>query len=215
MERRVTTHPNIEIRLNTAVTPETIRAELPCSLIVSIGAEQKIPDMPGIGKSNVMTIMDTYLHPERVGERVVMMGSGLTACEVGLHLSNIGKQVSIIGRRDIICYHEDFHHMPTAMFSPIPKFMEWIEQHDMGLYLNTDVVEVLDNGVRVRNVNTGEESVIEADTVVICVGSAARRMEALSFNDCGADYFAMTGDCIRAHKIREAVSTGFWAAMEV
>ena len=215
MEKRVTTHPNIEIRLNTEVTPDTIRTELPCSLIVSIGAEQKIPHIPGIDKKHVMTIMDTYLHPERVGKNVIMMGSGLTACEVGLHLSNIGKNVSIIGRRDVICFHEDFHHMPTALFSPVPKFMEWINEHQMGLYLNTDAIEVTDNGVKVRNVLTGEESVIEADTVVICAGSAARRQEALSFNDCGADYFAMTGDCIKAHKIREAVSTGFWAAMEV
>ena len=215
MEKRVMTHPNIEVRLNTTVTPERIQAEMPCSLIVSIGAEQKIPDMPGIHKQNVMTIMDTYLHPERVGKRVVMMGSGLTACEVGMHLSNLDKQVTIVGRRDVICYHEDFHHMPTAMFSPIPKFMEWIDEHHMGLYLNTDVVEVLDEGVRVRDVKTGVESILEADTVVICAGSAARRMEALRYNDCGADYFAMTGDCIKAHKIREAVSTGFWAAMEV
>lgn len=215
MEKRVLDHPNIEVRLGTTVTPETIKAELPCSLIVSIGAKQKIPNIPGVQGDNVLTIMDAYLQPERVGKRVLMMGSGLTACEVGMHLSNLGKEVSIVGRRETVCFHEDFHHMPTALFSPVPKFMEWFEEHHTTLYMNTEVVEIVENGVRARDVNTGDISVIEADTVIVCAGSSARRMEALAYNDCGADYFAMTGDCIKAHKIRDAVSTGFWAAMEV
>jgi hypothetical protein len=43
----------------------------------------------------------------------------------------------------------------------------------------------------------------------------ANRQQALQFNDVGASYFAMAGDCIKPKKIRDAVSTGYFAAMEV
>ena len=215
MIRRCEEHPNIEIRLNTTVTPEAIAAELPCALIVAIGAEQKKPAIPGIDRENVLTIMDTYLEPECVGERVIMLGSGLTACEVGLHLNRIGKDVTIVGRREGICFHENFNVMPTAVFSPVSTYMGWFKDYGIKLYDNSDVVEVLENGVRIRDTKTGEERLIEGDTVIIAAGVQARREEALEYNDVGAEYFSIVGDCVKAHKIREAVSTAFWAAMEL
>ena len=215
MIRRVEEHPNIEIRLNTAVTPEMIEKELPCSLIVAIGAEQKTPAIPGVDGPNVMKIMESYLEPERVGERVIMLGSGLTACEVGLHLNRVGKKVSIVGRREGICFHENFNVMPTAVFSPIPTYLGWFKDYGIELYDNSDVVEILPSGVRIRNTVTGEESVIEGDTVILAAGVQARQEEAMSYNDVGAESFSIVGDCIEAHKIRQAVSTAFWAAMEL
>ena len=215
MIRRCEEHPNIEIRLNTAVTPESIQAELPCALIVAIGGVQRMPNIPGIDRPNVLSIMDAYLRPEKLGSDIIMLGSGLTACEVGFHLERTGRHVSVIGRRERICYHEDFHVLPTAIFSPVGTFMDWFRERNADLYLNTDVVAIVDGGVKVRDVVTGEERVIPGDTVVIAAGTEDQREAAYAFNDVGAEYFAVAGDCLKPHKIRDAVSQGYWAAMEL
>lgn len=215
MIRRCEEHPNIEIRLNTEATPERIAEELPCGLIVAIGGKQKIPNIPGIDRGNVLGIMESYLQPERMGGHVIMLGSGLTACEMALHLRRCGKKVTIIGRRDDICANESFKVLPTAVFSPIPTFRRMFAEQGIELRLNADVVEITDGGVRVRDVNDDSESLVGGDTVIIAAGMQDRRDEAEQFNDVGAGYFAMVGDCIGPKKIREAVSTAFWAAMEV
>lgn len=75
-------------------------------------------------------------------------------------------------------------------------------------------MEILDDGVIVRDRITGQERTIAGDTVVLASGMAARSGEAEVFRDT-APYFAAAGDCIRPKKIREAVSTAYWAAMEI
>ncbi len=215
MIRRCQEHPNIEIRLNTTVTPENIAEELPCALIVAIGARQRMPNLPGIDSSNVITIMDAYLYPDKLGEHIIMMGSGLTACEVGLHLERSGKKVSVIGRRETICYHESFHTLPSAVFSPVDIYMDWFEEHNINLYLNSEAFEITAEGVKIRNTVTGIESLVPGDTIVVAAGMQDRKDEAYAFNDVGAEYFAIVGDCLEPHKIRDAVSQGYWAAMEL
>jgi NADPH-dependent 2,4-dienoyl-CoA reductase/sulfur reductase-like enzyme len=216
MIRRCELHPNIEIRLNTEATPELLAKELPCALIVAVGASQKVPNIPGVEQENVIGVMDAYLHPERMGQHVLLVGSGLTACEVGLHLNRSGKQVTIVGRRDRICPHETmFNEPPSAVYTPVDTFLDWFDEHGIALYNNSDVIAVVPEGVRIRNNQTGEEQVIACDTVILAAGMTANRQQALQFNDVGASYFAMAGDCIKPKKIRDAVSTGYFAAMEV
>ncbi len=215
MIRRCEEHPNIELRLGVTATPELLRQELPCALIVAVGAKPRIPDIPGVRGENVLTIMDSYLHPERLGKRVILLGSGLTACEVGLHLHRTGYDIAIIGRRDAICYHENFRMMPTAVFSPIPTFLQWFDEYGFDVRNGAEAVAITDGGVRIRDVKTGQEQLVPGDTVVLAAGMDARSDEAMAYNDIGADSFWIVGDAIRPHKIRDAVSTAFWAAMEV
>ena len=214
--KRVTEHPNIELRLGTEATPELVEKELPCGLIVAIGGRQKLPEIPGIDGPNVLSVMDSYLHPEKVGQRVLMLGSGLTACETGLHLHRIGKQVTIVGRRSEICWHEThFKQMPSALYTPVPTFRQWFREYGMALYTGAECIAVNERGAVIRDTETGAETQLEADTVVIAAGMENRREEADRYNDLGAGFFAVIGDCREPKKIREAIYTGYFAGLEV
>ncbi len=212
MIRRVTEHGNIEVRLNTEASPEMIRAEGAYAVIAALGSHTRKPSFPVQG--NVLTVLEAYEQPERVKGKVVMLGSGLTACEVALHLNNLGHEVAIAGRRPDICFHENFNEMPTALYSPIPTFKIWFRERDIAVHNNCECVEITENAARLRNVATGEETLLPGDTFILATGQTARSEEAYAFRNA-APYFAMAGDCIRPHKIREAVSTGYWTAMEV
>ncbi len=214
MIKRVVEHPNIEVRLNTCATPEMIEQIAPYAVIAAVGADPRKPDIPGVDRENVITVLDAYEKPELLKGKLLMLGSGLTSCEVALHLNNLGHEVAIVGRRESICFHENFTHGPSALYNPVPTFLDWFEERGIDLYNNSDCVAITDRGILVRDVVSGEEREIEADTIILSSGMVGRTEEAYAFCN-SAPYFAMAGDCIKPKKIRDAVSTGYWGAMEI
>lgn len=214
MIRRVVEHPNIKIRLNVNVTPELVEQAAPDALIIALGSVPVIPRIPGVDRENVLTVLDAYTCPEKVRGRVVMLGSGLTSCEVALHLNNLGKDVSIVGRRERICYHENFNVMPTALYNPVPTFLKWFDERGIRVYNNCDIYEITEQGVMLRDALTGGECLLEADTVILSAGRRALHEQAYALMNC-APFTAMAGDCTEPKKIRDAVFKAYWNVMEI
>lgn len=209
--RRVEQAGNIEIRLNTRVTPEYVEIENPYAVIVAAGARTVRPDLPGANGKNVLDVMDVYDYPEKVGERVVMVGGGLTGCETGMHLGKTGHKVTIVCRRDRLIPHEVF--MP--FFNPIPSFMEEYAgfKKPTDVLLNTDVTAIYEGGVTCRN-KDGKEFSIGCDTVVLASTRKDNRDYAYTFIGT-APYIRIAGDCREPKKLKQAVPSAYYAAMDI
>jgi len=95
------------------------------------------------------------------GKTVVVVGGGNSAAADALLLSRIAKKVILVHRRDTLratkIYHEPLMNAENVEF-------RW----------NSMVAELLHEdkltGVRLRDVNTGEESIVECDGVFVSVG---------------------------------------------
>lgn len=95
------------------------------------------------------------------GKTVVVVGGGNTAAADAMTLSRICEKVIIVHRRDTLratkIYHEPLMKAENIEF-------KW----------NSTVSELLHDerltGVKIKDVNTGEESVIEADGVFVSIG---------------------------------------------
>lgn len=95
------------------------------------------------------------------GKTVVVVGGGNSAAADALLLSRIAKKVILVHRRDTLratkIYHEPLMNAENVEF-------RW----------NSMVAELLHDdkltGVRLRDVNTGEESIVECDGVFVSVG---------------------------------------------
>ena len=95
------------------------------------------------------------------GKTVAVVGGGNSAAADALILSRIAKKVILIHRRDTLratkIYHEPLMNTENVEF-------RW----------NSVVTELLHDdkltGVRLRDVNTGEESIVECDGVFVSVG---------------------------------------------
>ncbi|MBE6931164.1 MAG: thioredoxin-disulfide reductase [Ruminococcaceae bacterium] len=95
------------------------------------------------------------------GKTVVVIGGGNTAAADALHLSRIAAKVIVVHRRDSLratkIYHEPLFAAPNVEF-------RW----------NSVVTRILHGevvtGVRLRDVNTGEESELACDGVFVSVG---------------------------------------------
>ena len=95
------------------------------------------------------------------GKTVVVVGGGNTAAADALLLSRIAKKVILVHRRDTLRATKIYH---TPLMKAENVEFRW----------NSIVTELLHEekvtGVRLRNVNTGEESVVDCDGVFVSVG---------------------------------------------
>ena len=183
------------------------------AVIVAIGGAAVLPDIPGVTGDHVLLSMDVYDHPERVGDSVIMLGGGIQSCEIALHLAKAGKKVTIVGRRDKLAPHEVINN---DVFHPIPAMKKMFRRFDRPVEIVTgcNCVEITKDGIRGIMVKSGEEVCIQADTVVIAAGSRNRLAEAMQFNNC-AKFVGIAGDCREPKKIKQAVATGYYQAMDI
>ncbi|HKT13465.1 MAG TPA: thioredoxin-disulfide reductase [Terriglobia bacterium] len=195
------------------------------ALIVATGASAKLLGLDserkllGHGVSTCATC-DGYFYR---GKDVVVVGGGDTAAEDALFLTRYAKKVNVVHRRDELRASKI---MQKRMLDNKAIDMVW----------NTVVTDVLDpgkeevTGVRLKNIETGKESVKETDGVFIAIGHSPNTglfKGQLEMNEVGyllthdgaktnvPGVFA-AGDC-RDHVYRQAVTaagTGCMAAID-
>jgi len=86
----------IDVRLGVEATPEMIDEIAPFALILAAGSSIIVPKIPGLLENGALSAKDIEEHPEKVGDKIVVIGGGLTGCETGLHFAEIGKNVVVL-----------------------------------------------------------------------------------------------------------------------
>lgn len=196
--------PNLELRLNTQVTEDLIRAEQPDTVIVACGSEPMIPPIPGIERPIVHHVTDLYKKHVSVGHRVVVIGGGLAGCEEGLHLAWEGRDVTIVEMRDGLAKDAPYIHWRHLL----TKVSEATRS-----YCCAKVLSIQENGVEIQDAE-GQKRFLEADTVLIAAGMRNTSQRFDGWQEL-ADEVVVVGDCRRASKILEAMRTGYCAGLTV
>lgn len=203
-ERIIKGMDNIELHLNTEVTPEyaaSINADV---ILAALGAQAICPPIPGVDGANVMAAQDAYTSVDQLGEKVVILGAGLVGLELGLHLCHFEKDVTIL---EILGHMNDggnFLHM-LGMNSEIKK-------RGLKIHFNTRVTNIEADGV---NGETADGPChYEADNVIYAVGQRPLRNEAIALNSCAPEFF-MIGDCTSPLNITAATSTAYMIAKNI
>jgi NADPH-dependent 2,4-dienoyl-CoA reductase/sulfur reductase-like enzyme len=87
---------NITVHLNQKMDAAGIEKLSPDAVILATGAaELKLP-IPGIDGAKVAAAIDVLLKKEPVAKKVVVIGGGLTGCELAAQLSAEGKAVTVV-----------------------------------------------------------------------------------------------------------------------
>jgi len=201
----------VEIRLNTEVTPELIGYEKPYAVIAAVGADKKIPPIPGIDKQHVFYAYDAYFNQDKIGKRVIIVGGGLMGVETGLHFADSGREVTVI----------EMTGAPAKDSNPIHKAAldEMLELKAKTL-TNTTVTGITDDGVIVRRPD-GAAEILACDSVIYACGIKPNRETVEALRASGAySMFCAVGDSewsspFTAQCIREAIHGGYFAAMDI
>jgi len=191
----------VEIKLSTEATADSVKAAKPDVLIVAIGAEPLIPDIPGIKKPNVVIANDVDTGKAKTGEKVIVAGAGLTGCETALHVAQQGKKVTVI---DMISESEVAQD--AALLNKI-GLMELLHQHGVEFKTEVKLEEITDKGAVVIDKNWNRFE-IPADTVVLAMGFKIRDETVKALKGLAREVYVV-GDCSSPRNLRAAIHEAF------
>ncbi|MBQ6369850.1 MAG: FAD-dependent oxidoreductase [Parasporobacterium sp.] len=194
---------DVEVLLNTEVTPAFVKELDPDALIVAIGSTELRPPIKGLDGDNVVMSIDAELHPERLGKRVAIMGGGLVGAEAAISFKHEGHEVSIIEMKSEIAQEVNSFYRGGLM----PFVYDAAE-----CYAGTTVKEIVPQGVLVER--DGKEFVIEADTVVCALGFRPKWQIADELCSM-VDESYIIGDSRNVGQIYHAISQGYYTALQI
>ncbi|MDO4745529.1 MAG: FAD-dependent oxidoreductase [Bacillota bacterium] len=156
--REITKYP-IEVKFNTEV--KDVNALDADEVIVATGAVAK--NIPIKGADKAIEAVDYLLGEAPVGDKVVIIGGGLTGCEIAYELFLEGKQPTIVEMQD------DLITMKGICLANTSYLRDCFKTNEVPVHLETGVVEIGDNAVTVKD-KDGKVFDIEADNVILSVG---------------------------------------------
>jgi pyruvate/2-oxoglutarate dehydrogenase complex dihydrolipoamide dehydrogenase (E3) component len=195
------------ILLNTEATKEMLDAEGYDALIIAVGSEQIIPNLPGIDKPHVHWAPDADTGKIKVGNKTVIVGGGAVGIECAIGLKKEGKDVTIVEMAS------DTSYLMASSGGVAMEFMSIIDELKIPLHLSCKLEEVTDKTVICRNLQTQEKIEFPADTVLYALGMSPRHAVADALRRSAPETEVyVVGDAIKPAAIGQAVMSAFRAA---
>lgn len=195
----------VEIYLNTELTKEMVEEKKPDVVIVATGGTPLTPPIKGIDKPHVVTAEDVLLGNVPTGDRIVVAGGGEVGSETAAHLGMQQRKVSVVEMRSSLCMDLD----------GVNKYnlMKILNEYEVKQYVDTKVVEILDDGVIVENPTQGRFT-IPAETVVLALGYKPYNKLAEELKSVH-DNVVVVGGAVKTSNALVASSEGFDAGYRI
>lgn len=194
----------VEIHFNHPLTAEELKTLEFDTLIVATGAKAKTFSLGD--DRHVITAKDALAQSgENVGEHAVVIGGGMVGCELALWLTkDLGKKVTIVeALPKLLAVNAPICSANSEMLERLVPF------YGTDVRCRTTAVKTTENGLIIRDLDTGAEETIPADTVILAVGFTPDRELYNAMQECDEVY--AIGDCKEFHNVHSAV----WDAFEV
>lgn len=186
---------NIEVKFNTEVKPEDITKLGADEVVVATGSKARKLRVPGAEKG--IEACEYLLGTKEVGNKVIVIGGGLSGCEIALDLYNKGKTPVIVEMKN------DLVAMRGVCLANTSYLRDFFALNKVDVRLNTGLVEITDKGVKVKDLKTGKESEIAGDSVIMSVGYIPTPV--------AKDGVKLVGDCNGIGNLRTVI----WRAWDV
>ena len=186
---------NIEVKFNTEVKPEDIAKLGADEVVVATGSKARKLRVPGAEKG--IEACEYLLGTKEVGNKVIVIGGGLSGCEIALDLYNNGKTPVIVEMKN------DLVAMRGICLANTSYLRDFFALNKVDVRLNTSLVEITDKGVKVKDLKTGKESEIAGDSVIMSVGYIPTPV--------AKDGVKLVGDCNGIGNLRTVI----WRAWDV
>ena len=197
---------DITVMTNTAADADMVRKMNPDALIIAIGASERTFPLPGADRDTVLTAIEAIDHPERLGQKTVILGGGSIGCELALELAEKGKEVTIIELTNTLAGNANrlYREALRQKFEKLPNLHAVTESTCREI---KDTVVVFED----RDHNITE---IPYDHFIFSAGLIAKRKEADSFFGITRNTVSI-GDCNLPSSIMNAVFEGYNAGLNI
>ena len=158
-KRELTKYPSIEVKLNSEVTD--ISQTMADEIIIATGAKANRIPVPGIDLG--IQAIDFLRGRKEAGNNVVIIGGGLTGCEIAYELYLQGKKPTIVEMQD------DLITAKGVCLANTSYLRDFFKANNVPVHLETKLCEVKEDGVVVADKN-GMQYKIDADSVILSTG---------------------------------------------
>lgn len=191
----------VEIHTGETVTSEKLRNMDADVIILATGSVPVMPNVPGMDDKKVLGCMEAFAHPEKVGQKVIVIGGGLVGCEMALDYAQNGKEVMVVEALPKI--------LSAGIPSPIPngQMIPDLFEHHHVTVLEKHRLSAVEDGKVILECD-GQKKVLDADTIVIAVGFRPAPSMAQELQGCGAVVYEI-GDGQKVSTILHAVWDGY------
>ncbi|MDO4803573.1 MAG: FAD-dependent oxidoreductase [Lachnospiraceae bacterium] len=185
----------IDVHLNTEISS----AELPEAdeYIIATGAEANRIPVAGAAKY-AMDATDYLLGKKEVGDNVVIIGGGLTGCEIALDLFRKGKHPVIVEMKN------DLVAVKNMCLANTSYLRDCFKTNNVPVYLNAGVSEITESAVVIQD-ESGETVTLPSDSVILSVG-----YHPVPLLEKGR-HVHLLGDCSKVGNVRSAI----WGAWDI
>ena len=157
--KELSKYSSIEVKLNTEVNDiKDLDAD---EVIIATGAKARSIPVKGVEKS--IEAIDYLLETKSVGENVVVVGGGLTGCEIAYDLYLKGKKPVIVEMQD------DLITTKGICLANTSYLRDFFKTNKVPVYLETSLSEILDDKVVLKD-KEGNTFEVNADSVILSVG---------------------------------------------
>ena len=188
----------IRVELNRKIADvSTLNAD---EVIIATGSKARRLPVKGVEKS--IEACDYLLGRKPVGDRVILIGGGLTGCEIALDLYLKGKTPVIVEMKN------DLIAVKGVCLANSSYLRDFFALHQVEVHLNTRLTEVTDQGVLVQN-EKGEAFEIPGDTVLLSAGYVPTPLTP------AGKHIHLVGDCNGVGNLRTVIWRAWDVAMKI
>ena len=196
--RRQMKELDVEVHLGKEIDSVEKFGDAP--VIIATGSVPRV--MKNIPGHERMIEACDYLNGRDVGERVVVIGGGLTGSEIAYELALQGKRPVIVEMKN------DLVAQKGVCLANSSYLREWFELHEVPVYLETKLKEVKEHSVICTD-KTGKEIEIPCDSVIGSVGYLPNPLARKGKN------IYLVGDCEQVGNLRSVVWGAYETAMKI
>lgn len=193
----------VDIRLNTKATIEIVNELNPVGVFVACGAKPIVPAIPGIESQKVVKAEDVLLGRAQVGEKVAVIGSGLTGLETAELMAGKGSEVKVVEMLDTIGNGIN----PTILYDLTTR----MKQMGIQMMPSHKLVGIGEEEMTLVNMKNMSAKNLKVDTVVLAIGVSPQKDMVQGFEQA-FDEVHVIGDAAHGGKIVDALEDGFGKA---
>lgn len=198
---------DIPVHFNAEVSAEMVKYLKPDAVILAIGGEPIMPaSIQGIDHPKSVCCTDALMGKKKIGHKVVVVGGGMTGCELALDYAMHGKDVTIVeGLPKLISAGGGAPWMNELYM------LKALDKYKVKVCTNNMLTAIDDDGVHIKDTVDGSEHLLEADTAVLSLGFRANKSFASELH----------GSDIEVYEVKHPgggignVMTAIWNAYEI
>ncbi|MBQ6551076.1 MAG: FAD-dependent oxidoreductase [Lachnospiraceae bacterium] len=191
------------VHLRTEVTDvEALDADV---VVIATGAHARTLRIPGAERA--VTAADFLDGKAAAGDRVVIVGGGLTGCEIAYELALQGKHPSVVEMTEYLVGARGICMANSSMLRELLRY------HEVPAYLQATVESITEDGVVIRTPE-GQKT-IPADSVILSVGYTPDTQFAAFKEKKGAKKICFVGDCDKVGSLKTVIKQAYEVVQEV